>query len=83
MSAHTFPDRWPRAMKRSTAAAYCDMTPAAFEKEILSGRLPAGFTVGGREHWCRKALDAALDRLAGHSNDDVPDYRRRYHERHG
>jgi hypothetical protein len=40
---------WPAMMKRKTAAAYCDMSEAAFEREILAGRLPGGVTFGGRE----------------------------------
>lgn len=51
---------WPRMMKRQTAAAYCDLSVGAFEREITAGRLPAPVTLGGREHWCKKALDRAL-----------------------
>jgi LPS sulfotransferase NodH len=61
-------------MKRKTAAEYCDMSEAAFEREIIAGRLPAGIMFGGREHWRKDALDAAFARLSG---DTVPDYRRR------
>jgi hypothetical protein len=70
---------WPAMMKRKTAAAYCDMSEAAFEREILAGRLPGGVTFGGREHWHRGALDAALARIAGLA--DIPDYRRELQER--
>jgi len=42
--------RWPQLMKRKTAAAYCDMSEAAFEREVLAGRFPAAFVIGGRDH---------------------------------
>lgn len=61
---------WPRMLKRKTAAAYCDLSEAAFEREISLGTLPAPIMLGGREHWCRNALDRALDQLTGASNAD-------------
>lgn len=66
--------RWPAMMKRKTAAEYCDMSEAAFEREIIAGRLPSGVMFGGREHWRKESLDAAFSRLAG---DAVPEYRRK------
>lgn len=73
--------RWPRTMKRKTAAEYCDLSEAAFEREVASGRLPASFSLGGREHWDKAALDAAIARLTGAA--DEPDYRRELRERYG
>lgn len=69
-------------MKRKTAAEYCDMTEAAFEREVFSGRFPASVLAGGREHWRKDALDAAIDRLSGEGSD-VPAYRRKTMERYG
>ncbi|MFT4055206.1 MAG: helix-turn-helix domain-containing protein [Novosphingobium sp.] len=66
---------WPAAMKRKTAAAYLDMSEAAFEREIIAGRMPAGFIFGGREHWHKAAIDRCLERITG-GYDDMPDYRR-------
>lgn len=57
--------RWPKAMLKRTALEYCDLTEAAFEKEIAAGRLPCAFLLGGRQHWHKEALDKALARLAG------------------
>lgn len=37
--------------------------------------------LGGREHWCKNALDKALDMLTG--AQDVPDYRKRLQDRYG
>lgn len=74
---------WPRAMKRATAAAYCDMSETAFEREVLEGRFPVSFKVGGREHWCRNALDKALDIITGAAQDDEPDYRKALREKYG
>ena len=70
-------------MKRATAAAYCDMSESAFEREVLSGRFPAPFTVGGRDHWCRNALDRALDLITGGIQDGEPDYVREMREKYG
>lgn len=61
---------WPRMLKRDKAAAYCDLSVAAFEREIVAGRLPAGVMLGGREHWCKNALDKALDQLTGGNSAD-------------
>ena len=79
----TAPALWPRVMKRATAAAYCDMSESAFEKEVLMGRFPASVKIGGREHWCRKALDKALDHITGAEQDNEPDYRREHREKYG
>lgn len=57
---------WPRMMRRTTAAAYCDLSSAAFEREIVRGRLPLPVKLGDEDHWSRDQLDAALDRLLGH-----------------
>lgn len=72
---------WPRMMKRQTAAQYCDMSVAAFEREILAGRLPSPVLLGGREHWCKNALDKALDQIAGVG--PVPAYLAEFEARYG
>lgn len=74
-------ERWPRLMKRKTAAEYCDLSEPAFEREVLSGNLPCAIKLGQREHWDKLALDKAISRLAG--TEDVPDYRRELRERYG
>lgn len=56
---------WPRMMKRDMAAAYCSLSVAAFEREVSACMLPMPVKLGGRDHWCRRSLDAALDRLTG------------------
>lgn len=71
--------RWPRLLKLKSAAEYCDMTTAAFEKEVLSGRLPNGRVIGGREHWDKVALDRAIDALMGIG--EMPDYRKALRDR--
>lgn len=83
MSAHSrvSPARWPEMMKRKTAAEYCDMSEAAFEREVLAGRLPMGITFGGREHWRKSALDRYLDHLTG--DQAVPDYLREFMDKYG
>lgn len=63
---------WPRMMKRATAAAYCDLSEPSFEREVTAGRLPGGVVFGGKLHWNRTAIDAALDRLSGEA---LPDWR--------
>ena len=56
---------WPAAMKRGTAARYCELSEAEFEREVAAARLPAPFTVGKHEHWSKAQLDKALLVLAG------------------
>jgi len=73
--------RWPAMMRRKTAAEYCDLSIPAFEREVIAGRLPAGIMLGGRDHWRKDALDAAIERLSGGPTE--PDYRKRLKERYG
>jgi predicted DNA-binding transcriptional regulator AlpA len=56
-------------MKRGTAALYCDLSVAEFEREVASGRLPSSVKLGNSEHWDRDALDEELNRLSGRSRD--------------
>lgn len=77
---HTY--GWPQAMKRKTAAAYCEIGIAAFETAIEKGLLPTSFMLGGREHWHRPALDNALERLAGGlQHDDMTEAERKFWDR--
>lgn len=71
---------WPRMMRKATAARYCDLSEAAFEREINAGRLPCPVKLGNREHWCRNALDKALDRITG--AEPLPDYLRDFEARY-
>lgn len=63
-----WPD-WPAMMLRKTAAAYCDLSEVAFEREVNALRLPAPILFGGRPHWYRIALDKDLERIAGMASD--------------
>jgi hypothetical protein len=58
-------------MTRKTAAEYCDMSEAAFEREVFAGRLPTGVAFGGRPHWRKTMLDRALSILCGERSDDA------------
>lgn len=60
---------WPAMMLRKTAAAYCDLSEAAFEREVNAGRLPTPIMFGGKQHWHRVSLDKDLERIAGMMND--------------
>ena len=60
-------------MRQSTAAQYCDLSVSAFAGEVASGRLPSPVNLGGRDHWFRPALDAALARIAGMTATDFED----------
>jgi hypothetical protein len=73
---------WPGMMKRKTAAAYCDMTEAAFEREVFAGRLPMPVMFGGRDHWRKEAIDRALDHITGEASAHEPEFRRRLRERY-
>lgn len=70
-----------RMLLRKDAAAYCSLSIAAFEREIATGRLPLPVMLGGKEHWCIRALDKSLDAITGQG--DLPDYERRFNERFG
>jgi len=74
-------NRWPRMMKRATAAEYCDLSVPSFDNEVASGRLPMSVKLGNREHWCKSALDRALDALTGANGE--PDYRAELRNRYG
>lgn len=65
---------WPRMMKQGTAALYCDLKVAEFEREVAAGRLPLPVIFGGSEHWCRAAIDEMLNRL---TNDTTPNWRKK------
>lgn len=75
-------DRWPRLMKLANAAAYCDLTPAMFEREVGAGKLPCGRMIGGKEHWDKDALDKAIDIIMGNAGegDAWQHLRKRYGE---
>lgn len=60
---------WPRMMKRTTAARYCDLAPAKFLAEVAAGRLPLPVKLGGEDHWFRDAVDDDLQRIAGQADD--------------
>lgn len=64
---------WPRTMKRGTAARYCDLTVAEFEREVSAGRLPTPVKIGNSEHWDRTALDDDLNRIFGRQDDWTKD----------
>ncbi len=72
---------WPRMLKQATAARYCDMSVAAFEREVNAGRFPMPIKLEGGERWCRIALDKALDQLTG--NAPLPEHLQRFEERYG
>lgn len=54
---------WPAMMLRKTAAAYLDMPETAFEREVISGRLPMPILFGGKERWSREQIDVYLSNL--------------------
>ena len=52
--------RWPALMRQKTAAEYLDMSEGAFVREVAAGRLPPAVVFGGRDHWRKEAIDAAI-----------------------
>ena len=73
---------WPQMMRKTTAAKYLDMSEASFAREVQAGKLPDGIQLGGRMHWRRDALDAAIDRLTG-GHGGKPEYLREFEDRYG
>ena len=61
--------RWPAMMLRKTAAAYVELSEAAFEREVIAGNLPGPVKLGKQDHWHRRQLDDYLDRLTGKGGD--------------
>lgn len=59
-------------MRRTTAAAYCDLSAAEFEREVSAGRLPQPIKLGNSEHWSQIAMDEMLSRIAG---EGLPNWR--------
>jgi predicted DNA-binding transcriptional regulator AlpA len=57
-------------MKRATAAAYCDLSLAEFEREVTAERLPLPVNMGREGRWSRAALDEAIERIAGERRAD-------------
>ena len=60
---------WPSMMRLKTAAAYCELSVADFEREIIAMRLPMPVKLGSHEHWSKAKIDEALERIAGSSHD--------------
>jgi predicted DNA-binding transcriptional regulator AlpA len=73
MGSRIAPD-WPRMMRRSTAALYCDMPVAEFERGVSRGTLPQPVKVVDELRWSRTQLDEYLERLTG---DAIPDFRKK------
>lgn len=76
--------RWPEMMVQRDAAEYCSLSIAAFEREVYAGRLPAPVRFGGKDHWRKSSIDAALDVLTGDAvaaGEEAP-WRREMKERH-
>jgi len=61
---------WPAMMRRGLAANYCDLSIAAFEREVMAGNLPHPVMLGGQEHWSKAQLDHALAVLSGDAQKD-------------
>jgi len=73
-------DKWPMMMKVKTAAAYCDMSVSAFQREVTAGNLPGPASLGRVDHWHRPTLDRALSLIAG---EDIPEFEREFEKRYG
>lgn len=71
---------WSRMLRRSKAAAYLDMSEAAFQKEVDRGTIPEPVELDGGKRWCRHAIDKAIDRLTG--ADAVPGYLKEFNARY-
>jgi predicted DNA-binding transcriptional regulator AlpA len=53
----------PRGMRSNRAAAYLDMSQAAFLRLVADGVMPKGVRIGGMVVWDRNDLDVAFDNL--------------------
>lgn len=65
--------RAPAGLSREDAAHYVGVSSCAFDGLVERGLMPKPLDLGIRRNvWNVRALDAALDRLAGLSEDGVP-----------
>lgn len=71
LALEKLPD-WPAIMRRDTAARYCDMSAAEFERAIADGIIPMPIRFGERERWSRSMLDRYISSATGES---APDWR--------
>lgn len=62
----------PLLMRRDTAAAFLDISPATFDRWICDGHLGPGTRIGGVRLWHRDDLAAAADRLLNRIAADGP-----------
>jgi hypothetical protein len=60
------PGSWPRLMRASTAAAYCDERSVESFLRCVGRIYPEPVRVSGKgPRWLRETLDRAIDRLSG------------------
>ena len=50
---------------RKAAAEMVDLSPGAFDSAVEAGFMPPAIKIGRRKMWAVKALEKAVDRLAG------------------
>lgn len=55
--------RWPRTMRKATAAEYVERSVATFDRMVADGTMPEPFFLGGAEAWDIQDLDQAVDAL--------------------
>jgi len=72
---------WPRMMKRATAAAFCDLSEAEFEREVAAARLPLPVKLGNTDHWSHAQLEHAIARIEGTVANDWRSTASHYAER--
>jgi hypothetical protein len=59
----------PRLMSKAHAAAYCGVSLPTFGRWVAAGTIPAALPI---KMWDRKAIDLALDKLSGLTNESQP-----------
>jgi len=68
-------------MKRATAAAFCDLSEAEFDREVACGRLPMPVKFGSKDHWSHQHLVDAIAKIEGTVANDWRSSARHYVER--
>ncbi|MTI11175.1 helix-turn-helix transcriptional regulator [Curvivirga aplysinae] len=62
---------WPKIMRTSTAAAYCDMGLRTFKARVSQGRFPQPlFKTGNQNYFHRDEIDKYFSR---YFDDDMPE----------
>lgn len=62
--------RWPRGMRRDTAAAYLGVSESQFDRWVARGLMPSPKRIEGVVVWDRYRLDHAFETMADNGSKE-------------